>query len=71
MMKSRDTIQEEEGSRGPLLDKQRSGILAGNSGAGDEVGGSCSVTGILVLSTFVAVCGSYVFGSAVSFLSVV
>ncbi|KAI4310984.1 hypothetical protein MLD38_035922 [Melastoma candidum] len=71
MRKSRDDIEEEGRSRGPLLDKlSKDGILDGNSGAGYEAGGgSSSVTGLLVLTTSVAVCGSYVFGSAVGYSS--
>ncbi|KAL9175524.1 hypothetical protein ABFS82_02G117900 [Erythranthe guttata] len=38
-------------------------------GGGEERSGSDSATAVLVLSTFVAVLGSYVFGSAVGFSS--
>lgn len=41
------------------------GCSGGGGGGGEEMGVS-SATYVLVLSTFIAVCGSYVFGTAVS-----
>ncbi|XP_031261593.1 sugar transporter ERD6-like 5 [Pistacia vera] len=45
-----------------------SGGSHGGDGGSDE-SGSSSATSVVVLSTFVAVCGSYVFGSAVGYSS--
>lgn len=53
----------EEGLSSSLL-KEKSQVHGGGSSGGE--GGSASATSAVVLSTFVAVCGSYVFGSAVS-----
>lgn len=50
----------------PLLLKERTQIHGGGSGGEEQRGGS-SATTMVVLSTLVAVSGSYVFGSAVSF----
>ncbi|XAR52551.1 hypothetical protein NMG60_11020689 [Bertholletia excelsa] len=44
-------------------------LLVRENPDGDDGGGSSSATAAVVLSTFVAVCGSYVFGSAVGFSS--
>ncbi|XP_044482168.1 uncharacterized protein LOC123208715 [Mangifera indica] len=57
-----------------FLLKEKSEILgsSGGSHGGDGVtdeSGSSSATSLVVLSTFVAVCGSYVFGSAVGYSS--
>jgi hypothetical protein len=49
----------------PLLLKERTQIYGGGSGGEEQRGGS-SATTMVVLSTLVAVSGSYVFGSAVS-----
>lgn len=54
-----------------FLLKEKSEILGSSGGShggdgGTDESGSSSATSLVVLSTFVAVCGSYVFGSAVS-----
>lgn len=50
----------------PLVAEKNDGVCA-SGGGGGQSGGS-SATGVVVLSTLVAVSGSYVFGSAVSSL---
>lgn len=61
----------EGGLLAPLIkEKSRIGGGGGGSsgfgGGGNDESGSSSATSVIVLTTFVAVCGSYVFGSAVS-----
>lgn len=55
----------EEGLSSSLL-KEKSRVRRHGGGDGESGSGSASATSVVVLSTFVAVCGSYVFGSAVS-----
>ena len=59
-------------SKSPLLFKSKSGSHANDAIEHDNErqsnSGASSATGIVVLSTFVAVSGSYVFGSGVSSL---
>lgn len=55
----------EEGLSSSLL-KEKSQVHGAGSSGGESGSGSASATSAVVLSTFVAVCGSYVFGSAVS-----
>ncbi|XP_024438899.2 sugar transporter ERD6-like 5 isoform X2 [Populus trichocarpa] len=52
----------------PLLLKERTQIHGGGSGGEEQRGGS-SATTMVVLSTLVAVSGSYVFGSAIGYSS--
>ncbi|KAB5529351.1 hypothetical protein DKX38_019432 [Salix brachista] len=52
----------------PLLLKERTQIHGGDSGGEEQRGGS-SATTMVVLSTLVAVSGSYVFGSAIGYSS--
>ncbi|GMH07771.1 hypothetical protein Nepgr_009611 [Nepenthes gracilis] len=55
-------------STSPLLGEVKSAAHGGDGGGSVDTG-STSVTPVVVLTTFVAVCGSYVFGSAVGFSS--
>ncbi|KAJ8769733.1 hypothetical protein K2173_005939 [Erythroxylum novogranatense] len=59
---------EEGGISGPLLVKERPQLLAGDGGGVEQSEGS-SATTMVVISTLVAVSGSYVFGSAVGYSS--
>ncbi|KAJ4719531.1 Sugar transporter ERD6-like [Melia azedarach] len=64
----------EGGLLAPLIkEKSRIGGGGGGSsgfgGGGNDESGSSSATSVIVLTTFVAVCGSYVFGSAVGYSS--
>lgn len=68
----RESIEEGEVSS-PLVPKEYHQVYAtvsGGPGGGGEQSGSSSATRAVVLTTLVAVCGSYVFGSAVSALTV-
>ncbi|XP_057960869.1 sugar transporter ERD6-like 5 [Malania oleifera] len=69
----RVTIEERGQVSSPLLAKAEPiPNLHGAAGGGDDErrsSGSSSATSVVVLSTFFAVCGSYVFGSAVGFSS--
>ncbi|KAH9688745.1 Sugar transporter ERD6-like 5 [Citrus sinensis] len=58
----------EEGLSSSLL-KEKSQVHGGGSSGGESGSGSASATSAVVLSTFVAVCGSYVFGSAIGYSS--
>lgn len=63
----RESIEEGGGHiSSPLLDEEESKIHGGGGGGG---GGGATATTYVVLSTLVAVSGSYVFGSAVGFSS--
>lgn len=59
----RETIEERQ-TTSPLLVRERPVMHANGGGGTSESGGSA--TAVLVISTFVAVCGSYAFGAAVS-----
>ena len=75
---SRESIEEGELSS-PLVSKEHHEVYASGSGGhvgantgcdshggSDDQSGSSSATGVVVLSTLVAVSGSFVFGTAVS-----
>ncbi|XP_041020797.1 sugar transporter ERD6-like 5 isoform X2 [Juglans microcarpa x Juglans regia] len=53
----------------PLVAKKNDGVCASGAGGGGGQTGGSSATGVIVLSTLVAVSGSYVFGSAVGYSS--
>lgn len=64
---SREKIEEGEIFRSLIVKEKPQDGVGGCSGEGQVgTGTTTSATPVVVLSTFVAVCGSYVFGTAVS-----
>lgn len=67
MISGKESVME-EGLSSSLL-KEKSQVHGAGSSGGESGSGSASATSAVVLSTFVAVCGSYVFGSAIGYSS--
>ncbi|XVE89737.1 hypothetical protein DITRI_Ditri20bG0019600 [Diplodiscus trichospermus] len=67
---SREKIEEGQLSCSLIVKKKPQDGVAGCSGEGQVgTGAASSATPVVVLSTFVAVCGSYVFGTAIGYSS--
>ncbi|OMO56719.1 Sugar/inositol transporter [Corchorus capsularis] len=65
---SRERIEEGELSRSLIPKKKEDGV-SGSTSSGERPSGTSSATITVIFSTFVAVCGSYVFGTAVGYSS--
>lgn len=65
----KESIKEEEHLSNPLLPVNETYRYSRDGGSGSDEDGSSSATAMVVLSTLVAVSGSYVFGSAVGYSS--